>query len=341
MDTAFFFSQNERYEAWSLPPTWDAGRSGATVLARERENGRIVVIKLTDNRAAVFEKRREELHNETRSLKALRGQGVPELLDYGDFRREALNYEAYYLTIEYVQAARVEEQAASPEKLGVEERLRILAAFFKLLAAAHRRGIVNNDVDLKHLFWDKEAHRLTVIDWGNARLFAGEAPARETAFDMQRSAEIVWALVTGQPPEQVSDGAALQANRLPGFPPLPPVVERLCTWAVGEKSEEAGALPAEAAEAAGEAAQSAGREGPAEQPFPSAARIAGAFRSLAFGTLESGERHAPLAMDPALRESIFREREAPPVRPEPEVSPPAEVGKGEKHHLRFGLPSVS
>ena len=37
-----------------------------------------------------------------------------------------------------------------------------------LLGAAHARDIVYNDVDAKHLFWDRANYRLKVIDWGNA-----------------------------------------------------------------------------------------------------------------------------------------------------------------------------
>ncbi len=229
---AFFLSGNTSYEGWPLPPTWDAGRSGTTLLARHINTGQIVVIKLTDNRSPQFETRRGELRNEARALEMLQGKGVPRLMEYGEFIQEDLNYEAYYLTIEYVQAARVEEHIASLDRLSVEERKRILVAFFSLLHAAHRRGIANNDVDIKHFFWDKEKQRLILIDWGNAKLFDGSVPEDEAQFDLERSAEIIWALATGQPPEQVGNGEALQENRFSSFPPLPPAAEKLCDWVI-------------------------------------------------------------------------------------------------------------
>ncbi len=99
MDIALFFAQSDRYEPWTLPPSWDAGRSGATILARDRYSGQIVVIKFTDNRVPVYDKRRQELENEVRALQALQGHGVPQLLDYGEIREESLRYEAYYLTV--------------------------------------------------------------------------------------------------------------------------------------------------------------------------------------------------------------------------------------------------
>lgn len=45
------------------------------------------------------------------------------------------------------------------------EMLIIIDALLDLLATAHSQDIVYNDVDAKHLFWDREGYRLKVIDW--------------------------------------------------------------------------------------------------------------------------------------------------------------------------------
>ncbi|NOG48376.1 MAG: hypothetical protein HND48_02200 [Chloroflexi bacterium] len=43
-----------------------------------------------------------------------------------------------------------------------------------LLYTAHSKDIVYNDVDAKHLFWNRDTYRLKVIDWGNAVFLQGD-----------------------------------------------------------------------------------------------------------------------------------------------------------------------
>ena len=106
------------------------------------------------------------LENEVAALKALQGLGVPEVYDTGTTTYGSKKY--FYMVMEYIDGMRVERNLVS---LGVAERVDILTQLFGLLAQAHSKGIVNGDVDLKHLFWRKEDKRqLVVIDWGNARL---------------------------------------------------------------------------------------------------------------------------------------------------------------------------
>ena len=60
-------------------------------------------------------------------------------------------------------------------------------------------GIVNGDIDLKHLFWRRDSEQLVVIDWGNARLDVDPAKKSKFAYlNLTRSAEVIYSLVTLQ-----------------------------------------------------------------------------------------------------------------------------------------------
>ena len=60
------------------------------------------------------------------------------------------------------------------QRLPELEMLEILDRLIDLLRAAHDLDIVYNDVDAKHLFWNRERYELKVIDWGNAVFLEGD-----------------------------------------------------------------------------------------------------------------------------------------------------------------------
>jgi hypothetical protein len=80
--------------------------------------------------------------------------------------------------------------------LSIVERAEIITQLFGLLSQTHQKGIVNGDVDLKHLFWRIGKKQLVVIDWGSARLGVDPKKKSEFAYDLARAAEIIYSLVT-------------------------------------------------------------------------------------------------------------------------------------------------
>jgi len=62
-------------------------------------------------------------------------------------------------------AALVHDLAQRGERLPLLEMLVIVDRLLDLLSLAHEQQVVYNDVDAKHLFWDRDAYRLKVIDW--------------------------------------------------------------------------------------------------------------------------------------------------------------------------------
>ena len=134
------------------------------------------------------------------------------------------------MVMEYIDGMHIEKKLAS---LGVTERVDILTQFFGILAEAHNRGIVNRDVDLKHLFWRRDKRELIVIDWGNAKLGVDTFDETQFSFDLARAAEIIFSLVTlqGQPPPTGSIALPGDSELIPGLPPLPLEFYDLCEWA--------------------------------------------------------------------------------------------------------------
>ncbi len=150
------------------------GRSGETLRAYDTQaNDRPCVIKRPALQDAPPIRAGQELSilNEKRALELLSGHPVLcELLHSGTFRVGGQTHQ--YIVIEMATGETVEALtlalAAQGERLPDLEMLIILEGLLDLLQAAHDKRIVYNDVDAKHLFWDREAYLLKMIDWGNA-----------------------------------------------------------------------------------------------------------------------------------------------------------------------------
>ncbi|MDX2136877.1 MAG: hypothetical protein SF123_02190, partial [Chloroflexota bacterium] len=141
--------------------------------------------------------------NERKALQRLAGHpALATLLGGGQFFVSGIVHQ--YIVIERAQGAlvadMVREQAARGERLPELELLVIVDALLDLLHAAHAKDIIYNDVDAKHLFWDRERHRLKVIDWGNAVFLEGDEATPQgisRQSDVFQVGELLYFLVTG------------------------------------------------------------------------------------------------------------------------------------------------
>lgn len=214
-----------RYRFQAVGHDWDRGRSGYTHLVFDIKNERIAVIK----RAELSSQQDvERLKNEVGVLLDLRGPGVPEIYDKGEAEYGSKNY--FYMVIEYIDGIRVEKDL---DNLSPVERAEILVQLFGILARAHAMGIINRDIDLKHLFWRRDDQQLVVIDWGNAKISADPKQKSESAIDLARSAEILWSLVTTRSHQRKIGPLVLpkDSELLPGLAPIPTEFRNLCKWA--------------------------------------------------------------------------------------------------------------
>jgi serine/threonine protein kinase len=214
-----------RYEFQTVRNDWDTGRTKFTHLVFDTQDERLGVIKRADTKSPQAV---ERLKNEVGALLDLKGSGVPEVYDTGETEYGSKKY--FYMVIEFIEGTRVEN---SLEDLTIVDRSEIITQLFGLLEKAHRIGIVNGDVDLKHLFWRRDQRQLVVIDWGNSKLQVNPKHKAEFAFDLARSAEIIYSLTVpkGNPPATGSLALPKDERLLPGLAPIPYQFYELCKWA--------------------------------------------------------------------------------------------------------------
>ncbi|MDW8300685.1 MAG: hypothetical protein RML95_15240 [Anaerolineae bacterium] len=203
------------------------GRSGETLRAYDTLNGdRPCVIKRPALQDAPPIRAGQELSilNEKRALEQLRGHPVLcELLHSGTFRIGGQQHQ--YIVIEMASGETLEALtlalAAQGARLPDLELLTILEGVLDLLQAAHDKRIVYNDVDAKHIFWDREAYQLKMIDWGNAVFLDSDSHTHVTRHtDIAQVGQLLYFLLSGgrrldlNRPEAVNDLPESVAPRL-------------------------------------------------------------------------------------------------------------------------------
>jgi hypothetical protein len=178
------------------------GRSGETLRAYDTLNGdRPCVIKRPALQDAPPIRAGQELSilNEKRALEQLSGHPVLcELLHSGTFRIGGQQHQ--YIVIEMATGETLEALtlAAHGERLPDLELLTVLEGVLDLLQAAHDKRIVYNDVDAKHVFWDREAYQLKMIDWGNAVFLDSDVHTHLTPHaDIAQVGQLLYFLLSG------------------------------------------------------------------------------------------------------------------------------------------------
>lgn len=182
------------------------GRSGETLRAIDTQaNDREVVVKRPAPHDAPPIRNGQEVSivNERKALQRLQGHpALAELIGSGQFFVSGIAHQ--YIVVERAQgvlvADMVLELAQRGDRLQELEMLVIVDGLLDLLGAAHARDIVYNDVDAKHLFWDRADYRLKVIDWGNSVFLEGDestAQGISRQSDIYQVGELLYFVVTG------------------------------------------------------------------------------------------------------------------------------------------------
>ncbi len=182
------------------------GRSGETLRAVDTgADDRPVVIKRpAPNDAPPIRAGQEvSIINEREALTRLAGHPVlTELLGMGQFFVGGIPHQ--YIVMERAEGVIIADEvaalAAKHQRLPELEMLEIVGGLINLLQAAHDKDIVYNDVDAKHLFWNRDSYTLKVIDWGNAVFLEGDEVtlqgiSRQT--DVYQVGELLYFILSG------------------------------------------------------------------------------------------------------------------------------------------------
>ncbi|MCB9438281.1 MAG: hypothetical protein H6673_14995 [Anaerolineales bacterium] len=180
------------------------GRSGETLRGWDTlDNDRPVVIKRPAPQDAPPLRAAQEasIRIERKVLERLTGHPVlTEMRGGGTFRVGGQTHE--YIVMDRAEGVIVADMvlqlAQQGERVPVLEMLVIVDKLLDLIAHAHDHQIVYNDVDAKHLFWNREQYRLKIIDWGNAVLLdegGSHTVTRQT--DVFQVGELLFYILTG------------------------------------------------------------------------------------------------------------------------------------------------
>ncbi|MBK8139330.1 MAG: hypothetical protein IPK52_26505 [Chloroflexi bacterium] len=191
---------------WRYDFIYPRGRSGETLRAVDTQNNdRPVVIKrpAPSDAPPIRAAQEVSIATERRVLSRLAGHPVlTELVAEGQFSVGGLAHQ--YIVVERAEGVIVADEvlklSESGERLPELEMLVVLDRLLDLLYSAHSKDIVYNDVDAKHLFWNRETYRLKVIDWGNAVFMQGDdvtATGISKQSDIYQVGELMYFILTG------------------------------------------------------------------------------------------------------------------------------------------------
>ncbi len=235
--TESLFDNRYRYDY-----IYPRGRSGETLRAYDTLDGdRPVVIKRPAPQDAPPMRAGQEvsIRNEKQALERLSGHPVlAELRGSGTFRVGGQSHDYIVMDLAHGQIVEnmVLELAQQGQHLPELETLVIIDNLLDLLAYAHEKLVIYNDVDAKHLFWDRDAYHLTLIDWGNA-VFPdepGALPSVTRASDIYQVGELLYFVLTGgnRLSVAVDDGDAFFVNFGADAEHVPAKLQTILTRAV-------------------------------------------------------------------------------------------------------------
>ncbi len=188
-----------RYRRLTEQPV-ETGISGWVIKARDKQVDFDVAIKRPSPLLPPAERRHnsEQLDREIQALFLVsRHPSACPLIDYGTWP----DTKDRYMVTAWAEGSSLETTLhrleVKGEILPLGLTITILTQVADLLAYAHHRGLVHNDVDAKHVFWTRSTGRVRVIDWANCTFDTDAEPIATCQDDLAQFGALMHRMLTG------------------------------------------------------------------------------------------------------------------------------------------------
>ncbi|HJS46939.1 MAG TPA: serine/threonine-protein kinase, partial [Gemmatimonadales bacterium] len=153
---------------YALGPELGRGGMGLVLLARDRTLDREVAVKVIHPQLATHSALGERFLAEARTVARLRHPGIVTVHEAGEAGG------LLYFVMDRVEGETLRERLQRDGKLPVAAAARIVADVADALDAAARAGVVHRDVKPENILLEAGTGRALLVDFGVARLTAGE-----------------------------------------------------------------------------------------------------------------------------------------------------------------------
>lgn len=247
-------------DRYAVLRTLGQGAFGRTFLARDRESGREVAIKMLDTRRVDSFKGFELFEREAAVLRSVRHHGVPEI--HASLRAEWEDRPAAFLVMEYVEGKSLADLIEERNHLDPALASHVLLELLGVLDYLHGRvpPILHRDIKPANIILRPDGFP-TLVDFGAVRS-AIHAPGQDgstivgtygympyeqhmgqalPASDLYALAATFVHLLTGRPPPEFmnAEGRIAVPESLPGGPRLREVLSRMLCLSPAERFQSA------------------------------------------------------------------------------------------------------
>ncbi len=143
------------------------GSMATVYLAKEKDLGRLVAVKVLLPGRATDETARRRFEREAKAAARLVHPHVVQVYRFG-----RLPDETPYLVMRFVKGRTMEERLKAEGRLAADLARQVLHDVTSALAAAHAQGIVHRDVRPANILWDEDSDSAHLTDFGIAALLA-------------------------------------------------------------------------------------------------------------------------------------------------------------------------